>query len=59
MDRWTRHKGGVAVTRDLRSSHDQVAGDLLERRGLHRRHCQGSTHGLDGRRDNTAEASRE
>ena len=27
----------------LRPSHDQVAGDLLERRALHRRHCQGST----------------
>ena len=27
----------------LRPSHDQFAGDLLERRALHRRHCQGST----------------
>jgi hypothetical protein len=41
MDRWTRLEGGIAVVRDLRSSHDQVAGDLLERRGLYRRHCQG------------------
>ena len=24
---------------DLRPSHDQVAGDLLERRALHQRHC--------------------
>ena len=27
----------------LRPSRDQVAGDLLERRALHRRRCQGST----------------
>jgi hypothetical protein len=47
------------VVLDLRPSHDQVAGDLLERRALHRRHCQGSTHGSDGRRDNAAEASSE
>jgi hypothetical protein len=59
MDRWTRLEGEIAVVRDLRSSHDQVAGDLLERRALHRRHCQGSTHELDGRQDNTAEASSE
>ena len=59
MDRWTRLEGGTAVARDLRSSHDQVAGDLLEHRALHRRHCQGSTHGSDGRRDNTTEASSE
>jgi len=30
---------GVAVVLDLRSSYDHVAGDLLERRALHRRHC--------------------
>jgi hypothetical protein len=41
MDRWTRLEGGIAVVRDLRSSHDQVAGDLLERRALHRRYYQG------------------
>ena len=41
MDRLTRLEGGIAVVRDLRSSHDQVAGDLLERRALHRRYYQG------------------
>ena len=40
MDWWTRLGGGIAVVQDLRSSHGQVAGDLLERRALHRRHCQ-------------------
>jgi hypothetical protein len=59
MDRWTRLKGGVAAVLDLRSSYDQVAGDVLERRALHQRYCQGSTQGLDGRRDNAAEASSE
>ena len=29
----------------LRPSRDQVSGDLLRRRTLHRRHCQGSMHG--------------
>jgi hypothetical protein len=57
MDWWTKLEGGGVL--HLRPSHDHVAGDLLERRALHRRHCQGSTHGLDGRRDNTAEASSE
>jgi hypothetical protein len=28
----------------VRSSHDQVAGDLLERQALHQRHFQGSTY---------------
>jgi hypothetical protein len=59
MDWWTKLEGGIAVVLDLRPSHDHVAGDLLERRALHRRHCQGSTHGSDGRRDNAAEASSE
>ena len=59
MDRWTRLEGGVAVVLDLRSLRDQVAGDLLERRALHQRYCQGSTHGSVGRRDNAAEASSE
>jgi hypothetical protein len=59
MDRWTRLEGGIAVVRDLRSSHDQVAGDLLNRRALHRRHCRGSTYGLGGRRDDATEASSE
>jgi hypothetical protein len=45
MDRRTRLKGGVAVVRDLRSSHDRVAGDLLDRWGLYRRHCQGRRMG--------------
>ena len=40
MDWWTKLEEGVV---HLRPSHDQVAGDLLERRALHRRHCQGST----------------
>jgi hypothetical protein len=44
MDWWTRLEGGIAVVRDLRSSHDQVAGDLLERRALHR-----SLSGVDAR----------
>jgi hypothetical protein len=57
MDWWTKLEGGGVL--HLRPSHDHVAGDLLERRALHRRHCQGSTHGLDGRRDNTAEVSSE
>jgi hypothetical protein len=39
MDRWTRLEGGIAVVLDLRPSHDHAAGDLLERRALHRRHC--------------------
>jgi hypothetical protein len=43
MDRWTRLGGGIAVVLYLRSSYDQVVGDLLERRALHRRHCQRST----------------
>jgi hypothetical protein len=59
MDRWTRLEGGVAAVRDLRLSHDQGAGDLPERQAIHRRHCQGSTHGSDGRRDNAAKASSE
>jgi hypothetical protein len=59
MDWWTRLAGGIAVVLHLRPSHDHVAGDLLERRALHRRRCQGSTHGSDGRRDNAAEASSE
>jgi hypothetical protein len=46
MDWWTRLGGGIAAVQDPRSSHSQVAGDLLERRALHRRHCQGSTHGV-------------
>ena len=33
MDRWARLKRGTAVVRDLTSSHDQVASDLLEGRG--------------------------
>jgi hypothetical protein len=40
MDWWTKLKGGVL---HLRPSHDQVAGDLLERQALHRCRCQGST----------------
>jgi hypothetical protein len=59
VDWWTRLEGGRAVDLYLRQSHDQVAGDLLERRALHRRHYQRSTHGSDGRRDNAAEASSE
>ena len=43
MDRRARLKGGVAVVLHLRSSHGQVAGDLLKRRALHQRHFQGST----------------
>jgi hypothetical protein len=42
----------------LRSSHDQFAGDALKRRALYQRHCQGSTHRSDGRRDNAAERMR-
>jgi hypothetical protein len=56
MDWWTKLEGGVL---HLKPSHDQVAGDLLERRTLHRRHCQRSTHGSEGRRDNVTEASSE
>ena len=40
MDWWTKFEEGIM---HLRPSHDQVAGDLLERWGLHRRHCQGWT----------------
>ena len=45
MDWWTKLEEGIM---DLRPSHDQVAGDLLERRALHRRHCRGSTHRSEG-----------
>jgi hypothetical protein len=37
MDRWTKLEGEGGVLH-LRPSHDQAAGDLLERRALHRRH---------------------
>jgi len=40
MDWWTKLEEGIM---HLRPSHDQVAGDLPERRALHRRHYQGST----------------
>jgi len=43
MDWWTRLEGGIAVVLDLKPSHDHVADNLLERRALHRHHCQGST----------------
>jgi hypothetical protein len=44
----------------LRPSRDQISGGLLlQRRALHQRHYQGSTHGSDGRRDNAAETSSE
>jgi hypothetical protein len=59
VDWWTRLEGRGALVLHLRPSRDQATGDLLERRALHRRHCQGSTHGSDGRRDNAAEASSE
>jgi hypothetical protein len=39
VDWWTKLEGGGVL--HLRPSHDQVAGDLLERRALHRRHYQG------------------
>jgi hypothetical protein len=32
--------------------------DALKRRALYQRHCQGSTHRSDGRRDNAAERMR-
>ena len=63
MDWWTKLEGGGVL--HLRPSHDQVAGDLLERRALHRRHCQGSTTGqtvdetmLPRRRANKSQPSR-
>jgi hypothetical protein len=43
MDWWTKLEGGGGEVLHLRPSHDQVAGDLLERRALHWSHCQGST----------------
>jgi hypothetical protein len=43
------------VVLHLRLSRDQVSGDLLRRRALHQRRCQGSMHGSEGRRDNAAE----
>jgi hypothetical protein len=39
MDWWTKFEGGGAEVLHLRPSRDQVAGDLLERRALHQRHC--------------------
>jgi hypothetical protein len=39
MDWWTKLEGeDLESSPHLRPSHDQVAGDLLERRALHRRH---------------------
>jgi hypothetical protein len=49
VDWGTKLERGIAGVLHLRPSHDHVAGDLLERRSLHRRHCQGSTHGSEGR----------
>jgi hypothetical protein len=51
------HKGlkeGSGGTASLRPLREQVIGDL-ESWGLRQRHCQGQTHGQDGRRDSAAE----
>jgi hypothetical protein len=40
MDWWTKLEGEEQESwRHLRPSRDQVAGDVLERRALHQRHC--------------------
>jgi hypothetical protein len=54
MDSFTRAKRKVAVVLDLRSSREQVAGDL-ESRAFRLRHCRMQTHGWDGRRGNGTE----
>jgi hypothetical protein len=60
VDWWTRLGGGIAVVQDLRSSHGQVAGDLLERRALPSASLSGvDARGQTVRRDNAAEASSE
>src|SRR4051794_17196650 len=59
MDRWTRYERRVAVVLDLRSSHGQVAGDLLKRRALHRRHWSRVDARAGNRRGNAVKASSE
>jgi hypothetical protein len=65
VDWWTRLEGRGAVVLHLRPSHDQVAGNLLERWVLHRRHAKGQRMGetvdetmLPRRRANQSQPSR-